>query len=141
MPNIDAVLRAAHAELVLEFVRSSGPGGQNVNKVATEAQLRFDVRNTALLSPDVKERLRKLAGARLSNSDVLLIEAKRYRSQERNRADAIARFDDLLRRAFQRPKRRVATKATAASQERRLQSKKRRGEIKKIRKSRSYESY
>ncbi len=139
MSNLDAIIRATRAELVLDFVTSSGPGGQNVNKVATEARLRFDVRTTALLPEAVKARLVRLAGTRVTSEGVLIIAARKYRSQERNRADAIARFDDLLRRAFERPKQRVPTKATHASHEKRLARKKRKGEIKKARQGPSYD--
>jgi ribosome-associated protein len=126
------------SELQFAFVRASGPGGQNVNKVATAVQLRFDVGHSSL--PDeVKERLKPIAGNKITSDGELLIEAKKFRTQEQNREDAVRRFIDLLQRAFQKPKRRRKTKPTAQSKERRLKEKKVRGEIKKIRQSKSYE--
>jgi ribosome-associated protein len=126
------------SELQFAFVRASGPGGQNVNKVATAVQLRFDAGHSAL--PDeVKERLKHIAGNKITSDGELLIEAKKFRTQEQNREDAVRRFIDLLQRAFQKPKRRRKTKPTAQSKERRLKEKKVRGEIKKIRQSKSYE--
>lgn len=139
MPDIERLIRACHSELSFEFVRSSGPGGQNVNKVSTTAQLRFDILGSTVLPEDAKTRLIRIAGKRVTSDGILLLEARRYRTQEQNRDDAIARFDNLLRRALEPPKRRVPTRATAASQERRLQSKKRKGEIKKTRQSGSHE--
>ena len=126
------------SELQFAFVRASGPGGQNVNKVATAVQLRFDV-NHSLLPDEVKERLKHIAGNKITSDGELLIEAKKFRTQEQNREDAVRRFIDLLQRAFQKPKRRRKTKPTAHSKERRLKEKKVRGEIKKIRQSKSYE--
>lgn len=110
-----------------------------MNKVSTTAQLRFDILGSTVLPEDAKTRLIRIAGKRVTGDGILLLEARRYRTQEQNRDDAIARFDNLLRRALEPPKRRVPTRATAASQERRLQSKKRKGEIKKTRQSGSHE--
>jgi ribosome-associated protein len=104
-----------------------------VNKVATAVQLRFDVLNSASLPDDIKSRLIKLAGHRMTQEGILLIEAKRFRTQERNREDAFARFQALVQRAMQIPKKRVITKPTKAAQEARLKEKKHRGEIKKYR--------
>ena len=126
------------SELQFAFVRSSGPGGQNVNKVATAVQLRFDVIHSSL-PEEVKERLRHLAGRRITTEGEILIEAKNYRTQEQNREDALNRFLELVQRAFQKPKLRTKTKPTTASKEKRLKSKKVRGEIKKIRQSKAYE--
>jgi ribosome-associated protein len=123
-------------ELQMEFIRASGPGGQNVNKVATAVQLRFDVTNSAWLAPEVKTRLASLAGSRLTESGVLLIEAKRYRTQEQNRADAIARLARLIEQAMQPPKIRRATRPTLTARLKRVETKKRRSEIKKKRRSR-----
>ena len=120
-------------ELTFTFIRSSGPGGQNVNKVATAAQLRFDVRNSPSLPAEVKERLVKLAGARLTQEGVLVIEAKRFRTQEQNRQDALDRLVTLVRRAAARPKARRPTRPTLASKQRRLESKRRHSEIKRLR--------
>ncbi len=125
-------------ELAFTFVRSSGPGGQNVNKVATAAQLRFDL-DQSTLPREVKERLRHLAANRITTQGELVIEAKRFRTQEQNREDALNRLAELLRRAFEKPKPRRKTKPTASSQQKRLQEKKQRGEIKKRRQGRAYE--
>jgi ribosome-associated protein len=126
------------SELQFSFVRSSGPGGQNVNKVATAVQLRFDVYQSSLPLM-VKERLMHLAANRITSEGELLIEAKRYRTQEQNREDALNRFVDLLRRSFETPKARRKTRPTAAGREKRLKEKRQRGEIKKNRQDRSYE--
>ncbi len=123
-------------EIAEEFVRASGPGGQNVNKLNTAVQLRFDVRHSPSLSHDVRLRLERLAGKRLTKDGVLVIIAQRYRTQERNRADALERLTALIREAAVRPAPRKATKPTKASRQRRLESKKRRGTIKGLRQSR-----
>jgi ribosome-associated protein len=122
------------SELQFAFIRSSGPGGQNVNKVATAVQLRFDV-NRSALPEEAKERLRHLAGNKITAEGELLIEAKKYRTQEQNREDALNRLVDLLQRSFQKPKKRTKTRPTAASREKRLKEKKVRGEVKKLRQS------
>ena len=137
MSNIDRLIRASHSELAFEFGRSSGPGGQNVNKVSTAAQLRFDIAGSAVLPEQAKVRLLRIAGKRVTGDGILLIEAKRHRTQDQNRDDAVARFDSLLRRALEPPKPRIPTKATPASQAKRLETKRRKGEIKKSRQSRS----
>lgn len=125
-------------ELHFEYIRASGPGGQNVNKVATAVQMRFDITNSALAS-DIQGRLIRLAGNRVTADGVLMLEAKRFRTQEQNREDATQRFVELIRRALVKPKPRKKTKPSAASKERRLKSKKVKGEIKKIRQSKSFE--
>ena len=120
-------------ELVEEFVRSSGPGGQNVNKLNTAVQLRFDVRHSPSLPHDVRVRLERLAGRRLTKDGVLIIIAQRHRTQERNRQDAVDRLVELIQHAAVAPTPRRATRPTKASRKRRLESKKRRGTIKGLR--------
>jgi ribosome-associated protein len=120
-------------ELSLSFVRSSGPGGQNVNKVATAVQLRFDLEHSRVLTPAVKARLRALSGRRLTADGGLLIIARNHRTQEHNRREAEARLADLVRRALVTPKRRVATRPTRAARERRLEHKARQGRAKQLR--------
>jgi ribosome-associated protein len=120
-------------ELDEQFVRASGPGGQNVNKLSSAVQLRFDVRRSPNLSGDVRARLERLAGRRLTREGVLIISAQRHRAQERNRQDARERLIELIRRAAIAPIPRRATRPTAGSRERRLQSKKHRSSIKGLR--------
>jgi ribosome-associated protein len=122
-------------EIQYDFVRAAGPGGQNVNKVATAVQLRFDVAHSPSLPDEVRERLRRLAGKRLTEDGILIIDARRFRTQERNRQDALDRLVALIRRAAERPAPRRPTQPTAASQQHRLASKRRRGEIKRLRRS------
>ena len=120
-------------EIVESFVRSSGPGGQNVNKVASAVELRFDARRSPSLPDEVATKLMKLAGSRLTQDGVIVIFAQRFASQPRNREDARARLADLLIKAQARPKRRLATRPTLASRVRRVDEKTRRGTVKALR--------
>lgn len=135
MLKVNKHIRLEEREIEETFIRASGPGGQKVNKTATAVQLRFDVLNSTSLPEEVRERLLKLAGARLTQEGVLVIEAKEHRTQERNREAARKRLVDLIRRAARKPKARKKTKPTKASQQRRLEKKHRRSEIKRQRRS------
>ena len=126
-------LEIPDADLEVAFIRSAGPGGQNVNKVASAVQLRFSVARNTTLRDDVKVRLRALAGQRLTDADEILIQARESRSQEHNRRDAEERLLDLVRRALVVPKKRHATKPTRASKERRLEGKSRSQKNKRLR--------
>ena len=136
MIRITDTISLDESELEESFVRSSGPGGQNVNKLSTAVQLRFDVRRSLSLPNDVAIRLMKLAGSRLTNDGVIVILAQRHRTQERNRADARERLVELIREAATPPKPRRATKPTKASKQRRLESKKHRSGVKNLRQGR-----
>jgi ribosome-associated protein len=125
-------------DIEISFVRASGPGGQNVNKLSTAAQLRFDTRGIAV-PDDARARLNRLAGQRMTKDGVIVIQAQRFRTQERNRADAIDRLLELLREAMTRPTPRRPTRPTKASKQRRLDSKKRRGDVKARRGSGRFE--
>ncbi|HWL05563.1 MAG TPA: alternative ribosome rescue aminoacyl-tRNA hydrolase ArfB [Xanthobacteraceae bacterium] len=130
MIRITDTIAIDEREIEEDFVRASGPGGQNVNKLSTAVQLRFDVRRSPSLPNDVALRLMKLAGSRLTNDGVLVLVAQSHRTQEANRREALARLIALVQQATVKPKPRFATKPTKASKERRLDSKKRRSDVK-----------
>lgn len=139
MKSNSSIIEACLREARFDFIRTSGPGGQNINKVATGVLLRFDMRSSLALDENTKRRLVRLAGRRVSRDGTLTIRAERHRTQAGNRADAGLRLVDLLERALVEPRRRVPTKASAASRERRLKAKKQRGEIKRTRGRADYE--
>ena len=133
MLEINSDITIKTAEIRFDFVRSSGPGGQNVNKVASAVQLRFDIRNSTSIPDEIKPRLIKLAGKRVNSEAVLLIDARTSRSQSQNRAEALERLKSLILKALHKPKPRRKTRPTAASKEKRLRSKKMRGNLKRLR--------
>ena len=133
MLEINSDITIKTAEIRFDFVRSSGPGGQNVNKVASAAQLRFDIRKSTSIPDEIKPRLIKLAGKRVSSEGILLIDARTSRSQSQNRTEALERLKSLILKALHKPKPRRKTKPTAASKEKRLRSKKIRGNLKRLR--------
>ena len=131
--RVTRTIAIGESEIQERFVHASGPGGQNVNKVATAVQLRFDVGHSPALSDDVRARLAALAGRRITEEGVLVIDARRFRSQARNRDDALARLTELIRKAAEKPKPHFKTRPTAASKTRRLEAKRQRGETKRHR--------
>ena len=134
MIRIDHRTSIDEGDLRESFIRASGPGGQNVNKVATAVELRYDARGASTLPDDVRERLMKLAGSRLTQEGVIVILAQRFRTQERNRADALERLVVMVRQAAIRPVKRIATRPTLGSKTRRLDAKKIASTTKSLRK-------
>ena len=135
MIRVTKTISLDEREVTIKHILASGPGGQNVNKVATAAQLRFDIRNSVSLPDDVKERLIKLAGRRATSAGMLIITARRYRTRERNRQDAIDRLVTLVRRASEKPKPRKKTKPSSAQKQKRIDEKRRQAGKKQLRQS------
>lgn len=139
MLEVTPSIKVDESEIQLDFIRASGPGGQNVNKVASSVQLRFDVHNSPSLETDVKDRLIKLAGSRMTGDGILIIEAKRYRTQDQNRSDALLRLTTLIQKALDKPKVRKPTRPSLTAKAARVSEKIKRGETKRKRRINSEE--
>jgi ribosome-associated protein len=133
MIQITPSIAINESEILETFIRSSGPGGQNVNKVSTAVQLRFDVAHTSSLSQEVRERLISMSSNQITEDGILIIDARHFRTQSRNRQDALDRLVELIRKAAEKPKIRHKTRATLASKQRRLDNKRHHSETKKLR--------
>jgi ribosome-associated protein len=133
MHQITPNLALEEREIQIDYIHASGPGGQNVNKVATAVQLRWDVANSPALDEAVKERFLRLAGSRVTADGILILEARRYRTREQNRADAFLRLGEMIRVALKTPKPRKPTKPGVTAKAARVGAKRKRGEIKKLR--------
>jgi ribosome-associated protein len=139
MIRVTPTIALDERELHEDFIRASGPGGQNVNKVATAVQLRFDIDASPALDPETRSRLKRLGGRRVTGEGVIVITAVRFRTRERNRADALARLVELIRRAASPPRPRRATKPSRSQRAARLEAKARRARLKSLRRSRPAE--
>lgn len=133
MIEITPTLALDESEVDISFVQASGPGGQNVNKVATAVQLRFDVAGSPSLPEDVRQRLIRLAGKRMTSEGVLVIDARQFRTQERNRQDALERLIELIQQAARPPRKRIKTQPSLKAKRRRLEQKGRRSQVKRLR--------